>query len=211
MFKNIIAATALSFFALTAAHATTITSVAATDATLTTLALNSLDLPNGGSWLTPAPTVVSGDLGGVYRSPFENLGDGIGDDGDYANYSGIEYWNVAGTGAAANTATLALTSLRSTLSFLWGSPDGYNFVTLINSLTSAEVTFSLADLLPVNTVGRGAEYVTIAGFSFDTVEFVSTSPAGEFSNISAVPLPAGGLLLIGAIGGLAALRRRKMV
>jgi hypothetical protein len=29
--------------------------------------------------------------------------------------------------------------------------------------------------------------------------------------LAAVPLPAGGLLLIGAIGGLAALRRRSLV
>ena len=31
------------------------------------------------------------------------------------------------------------------------------------------------------------------------------------ANLAPVPLPAGGLLLLGAIGGLAALRRRKMV
>ena len=30
-------------------------------------------------------------------------------------------------------------------------------------------------------------------------------------SISAVPLPAGGLLLLGALGGLAAMRRRKSI
>jgi hypothetical protein len=40
----------------------------------------------------------------------------------------------------------------------------------------------------------------------------STGPKGTINlslSVAAVPLPAGGLLLIGAIGGLAALRRRK--
>ena len=43
-------------------------------------------------------------------------------------------------------------------------------------------------------------------FSWDD----STKGAGfDFEVVAAVPLPAGGLLLIGALGGLAALRRRK--
>lgn len=35
------------------------------------------------------------------------------------------------------------------------------------------------------------------------------SNATIFANIAAVPLPAGGLMLVGAVGGLAALRRRR--
>lgn len=43
----------------------------------------------------------------------------------------------------------------------------------------------------------------------DTVNTIRGGQAGLQMTVAAVPLPAGGLLLLGALGGIAALRRRK--
>jgi hypothetical protein len=196
MLKSIFAASVISFSLATAALSTTVTNVTPN---LTTLAPNSLVLPDGGTWFV-APNIVSGSVGGAYRSPFEDLGTG--------NFEDISYWNAAGTGTGTY-AQLLLSSARSTLSFLWGSPDAYNFVTLINRATDAVLVVGLDDLTNP-PVGDSATFVTIAGFMFDKVEFFSSSPALEFANVAAVPLPAGALLLIGALGGLMVLRRRSI-
>jgi len=195
MFKILATTVAFSLAALTA-NAATVTSNVQDAAELAALASTSTFLA-GGTTLSGAVTTF-GSTPSVARSPFDVL----------PGFGSIGYFNVLGNGAA-NVATLTLASVRTSLSFLWGSPDTYNLVTLFNGENSLNVV--LADLFDPNSPveGSGATFVTISGFSFDRVEFVSTSPAFELSNIAAVPLPAGGLLLIGALGGLAALRRRK--
>ena len=55
----------------------------------------------------------------------------------------------------------------------------------------------LSDAADIRTIRFGGSYILLAGTADGSVP---TSP---------VPVPAGGLLLIGALGGLAALRRRK--
>jgi hypothetical protein len=42
------------------------------------------------------------------------------------------------------------------------------------------------------------------------IGFGTGASSGATFTLAAVPVPAGGLLLIGALGGLAALRRRKV-
>ena len=60
-------------------------------------------------------------------------------------------------------------------------------------------------------------FTQVSDAGFDRLVFSAGKPALEYANlrvspqISAVPLPAGGLLLLGALAGIAALRRRKTV
>lgn len=200
MLRNMLAI-ALSCFVMGAANAATITS---TNPTLADYANDtSDDLPNGAHWLVSpdplytAPALVHGSLDGVYRSPYEGL----------VNFAAINYWNVSGP-----ENYLVFNNIVTSLSFLWGSPDSYNTVTLINTLTGgSNLVVRLADLInpDLPTVGSGASFVSISGFAFNKVLFSSPSPAFEVGNITAaVPLPAGGVLLLIGLGGLAMLRRR---
>jgi hypothetical protein len=202
-------------FALITAFCLSLSPVAAATVTttivdLTDLKATSLDLPVGSTWLLP-PDTVNGDAAGEYLSPFFALGAG--------NYEETSYWNVAGSGGSGNMAQLIMGTVSDSLSLLWGSPDTYNFVTLINFVRGGLTTSVSIGLNDLNqglvTPGGGAVYVTISGFLFNKVEFFSSSPAFEFSNVSAspapVPLPAAGLMLLIALGGLAALRQHKSV
>lgn len=109
------------------------------------------------------------------------------------------------TGAASYT----FGSLRTKLSLVWGSPDAYNTLSFL--LDGVEVG-SVNGIELVGCCGTNipSSLITISGVGqFDEVVFTSGAPAFEYANVAAVPLPAGGLLLLGALGGIAALRRRK--
>ena len=67
------------------------------------------------------------------------------------------------------------------------------------------------------TLTASGAYTFVAGSTVETLFFADTGttpgdnggPLLDNVVLSAVPLPAGGLLLLGALGGIAALRRRK--
>jgi hypothetical protein len=201
MMMKLLSAAVVAVTVASSAFAVTVTNdrlLPGTDAaTFASLAATSTTLSPGATWLD-APAVVTGNLSGQYRSPFEGT----------PQFAGTNYFNITG---ADGVSVLTLSTVRSTLSFLWGSVDTYNSVKLINTLTGASTVVTLANLLNPETPqdGLGASLVTIAGFSFDKVEFRSTGNSFELASVAAVPLPAGGLLLLCAIGGIAALRRRK--
>jgi len=200
MFKTLLASVALSLSFATSGLAAIVTSNTQDNTELGTLTGTTLNLGSA-TWST-APDIRAGNLGGQYRSPFEQLGAG--------NFERLSYWNVLG----GTSATLSVNGPASALSFLWGSVDTYNFVTLINSVTNQTDVIDLADLLfpDVPPTGIGASFVTIrSGFAFDKVQFLSQGNSLEFSNVSVapVPLPAGGVLLVTALGGFGLLRRRK--
>jgi hypothetical protein len=199
MFKSIIAATAFSLFSFVAAHATTITSVNAPNSYLMVNPADSILLPTGAAWVSVGtPTVQTGSVPSQYRSPFDQA-------------PGLEaitpYWNVLG----GKKGVLDFVGTRTSLSLLWGSVDTYNTIRFyLNGHLVSSVVSALLVPAPAPGNSGGASFVTVSNLTFDEVRFISNSNSFEFANVSAaVPLPAGGLLLIGAIGGLAAVRRRK--
>lgn len=190
--KALATAAVLSLALAGGAQALTVTNVNAAGALSDPYVAGSVTLPNGASWQAPAPPIEVGSLSGQYRTPFEGG----------AGQNTAQFFNVLG----GTSATLLLSSVRSSLSLLWGSVDTYNAVdlylggNLMATITSANMT--------APQIGLGAEYVTIAGQLFDKVVFRSNQNSMEFATVSAVPLPAGVLMLLGALGALAAVRRR---
>lgn len=170
---------------------------------------SSTDLAPGTEWFTGfEPAVVSGSESGEYRSPFEG-----------SAYADADFFTVGSPAPnEANAAFLTFNTARTMLSLLWGSIDAYNGLIFFNG--DAEVAqVGGQDVLNAgaNPEGLEAVFVSISGIGkFDSVLFISDyleqgdiRPAFEFSNVAAVPLPAGGVLLLTALGGLAIARRRK--
>jgi hypothetical protein len=106
-----------------------------------------------------------------------------------------------------------------------GNRDSWLEAVIIQVGTTVGGVFTqLATASPNPFFNNGPGTFTFAGGSFDTIRLIdvtltlppgpgNSGPTGGFDvdsiSVSPVPLPAGGLLLIGALGGLAALRRRK--
>ena len=108
-------------------------------------------------------------------------------------------------------------SVMKELSFVWGTPGPQNRVEFFlggisqfaffgNTVISGNTAQGLS------TGGTLSLLTKITGLTFDKVVFSAGRPALEFANlatVAVVPVPAAGLMLLGALGGLAALRRRK--
>ena len=150
---------------------------------------------------TNASATISFDLFGARSVDALNTAGGFYDDLFTITLNGIDvfagYFNMSGGG----TDNVAQNTL------------GWSSLTTTNCCGPfAGGVTSISGILSGLTVGQNTFEVTF-------------SPAGDAGNqgtrdeswalndlnISAVPLPAGGLLLLGALGGLAALRRRKSV
>jgi hypothetical protein len=187
VFKTVFSAAALSLAALAPVGAVTVTQ----SATPTTAILNPTTLDFSGTYSENVSD--PGLVPGTRRSPWEGT-----------SLDGSVYSSITGE------VTYTFGSLHTSFSLVWGSPDSYNSLEFYNGTTL------VATILGTSIVGCCGgnivnSLVTISDLQFDSVTFISGTPAFEYANISAaVPLPAGGLLLLGALGGLAALRRRKM-
>jgi hypothetical protein len=153
---------------------------------------------------------VTDSVGGVRLSPWDYTPP-VTQDGNPFTSVGCDNSN----GACTAWALYEFERTMKSLSFVWGSPDGYNTVEF---LLRGTVVDSVSGQEPVDAFGSGGNLALptvtisdIAGGQFDAVRFVSGAPAFEYAQVrvAAVPVPAAGLLLAGALGGLAALRRRK--
>jgi len=177
------------------------------------------------TWTTQ-PSIVSGSVGGQFKSPFDprqadNGSDVVGSD-VIDGWEQLDYFTIGSPNRQGSPGVLALSQSKSILSLLWGSVDTYNAIELVLDGTVID-TVSGQDVFDAGgePAASGAALVKISGAGlFDEVRFYSNfdggdldgldTPAFEFSNVvAAVPLPAGGWLLITALGGMAVLRRKR--
>lgn len=99
-------------------------------------------------------------------------------------------------------------SARSFFSLMWGSPDDYNTLEfLLGGISQGTLTGDQVDDPP--PAGTGFVNVFVTDVSFDTVRFTSTQDAFEYAEVSAVPLPAAGWLLVSAMAGFGYMSRRR--
>jgi hypothetical protein len=202
--------TSLSALALAAAFATS-----GSAATVTFTAVGSTGVPAGygadigdASWID-APATVDGSLSGQYASPY---GEGVDGETDYFTVG------TPSLPESGSPAVMLLASAKTTFSMLWGTVDIYNAVTFCGS-DDLCATVSGSQVKAALNASEGTKNAIVnftSDFAFTTVSFFSNfnrtndQAAFEFAVAPVpVPLPAGGLLLLGALGGIAALRRRK--
>ncbi|WP_375689601.1 VPLPA-CTERM sorting domain-containing protein [Pseudooceanicola sp. LIPI14-2-Ac024] len=165
--------------------------------------------PDGATWSSD-PTVSSGSVPNSFKSPFANT----------AIEGTTSYFAVGGeSGAdgAPSPVTLTLASAVNGLSILWGSIDSFNTISFYNSTNTLVDSFTGADIIAMfGLPGKSSTFDQVAklyfaadaGEDFKYISFSSTQAAFEFA-LSEVPVPASGLLLVGGLAGVGALRRRK--
>ena len=144
--------------------------------------------------------IAGNDLNGVApdsRSPYDGT----------AFESTALYHSVS----AGATAFYDFATDQNSFSIMWGSPDDYNH---LDFFLDNVLVFSLQgdDVGNPPAPGMGFVNVTVSMLTFDSVKLSSfDKDAFEFTNVSsvAVPLPASALLLLGALGGLGVVSRRR--
>lgn len=172
-------------------------------------------LGNGTLTAASAPLVTPppGNVSGAYQSPFNNTP--LKDKQSYFSIGGSNNGNGGGS-----PMTLEFAAGITEFSFLWGSIDSYNEIEFFDA---AQTSLGFLTGTGINSfidpTGTGPNFENVAllsifaapGDAIKYIAFSSTTAALEiaFENPAAIPLPASGLLLIGALGGLYGARRRR--
>ncbi len=148
--------------------------------------------------------------GTVYNSdrPFADIPDGDVFGGNF----------LAAGPQAGQPATLTFVQPLSNLSFLWGSPDTYNVLTLTTNQNVYTYTASGLNFAVTNGDQSFSQYVQFAasaGETISSVSFNNSQPVDAFEtanfSVTAVPEPATWAMLMlgfGMVGGAARYRRR---
>ena len=158
------------------------------------------------SWFSSDPTVTPppGNSSGNYQSPFNNTT--LQDTRSYYSVGG----STDSDGTSTTPVTLNFGSAVTSFNLLWGSIDQYNVLTFSDG--SSYTGTDIVNGLTISGSSPNYEDVALVKFSFDTpvtfASFASSSPAFEFA-VAPVPVPAAGLMLLGALGGLAMVRRKR--
>ena len=158
--------------------------------------------------------VSGGSLDGVYRSPWEFSAGTCPADCDYSSIR------------ANSTATYNYAQDQGSLNMMWGSPDApppanYNVLEFFDNGVSQGIFngSTISALLqavgtaPNNQNGRGFLRITFLGV-FDKIVFTAGATAFEYvfnfrGSATAVPLPAGLLLLLSGLAGLGFMGRSR--
>lgn len=144
---------------------------------------------------------VTANLTNTYRSPFQNA-------------SRTTFDTASFTAVTNSTAIFSFDVDQVSLSFIWGSPQRFDTLSLFNDgVLVARIIPGLANpgTELVTQTQRGARLVTLTDVLFDEIQFSNDRASFEFANlqvVSSVPLPAGGLLLLMALAGLVFVRRK---
>jgi len=147
---------------------------------------------------------------GISQSPFNNTG--IASTQDY--FSVIFSGAPGEGGGTASPATLTFGKTQTAFNMLWGSIDSYNEIEFFLGGASqfarnGDQIFGLTGLGGSASNYEAVAVVKFSEFEFDSVKFTSVGQNSFEFALAPVPLPAAGFLLFGALGGLAAMRRRK--
>ena len=129
----------------------------------------------------------------------------------------VGHWVAAGpsnTNNGGGSATLTLGAGTTYVSFLWGSPDNYNKLTVHTNAGSTSFTAGALGILPVAGSQSQANYVnfTPTGNATAITSLVFSSPnsnAFEISNVTAVPEPGTYAMLLAGLGALGFVARRR--
>lgn len=179
------------------ALAASLVALGAQAATISTTTV--LPAPAGPNPLASAITGTVGEnvttsVAGLRRSPWQGT-----------PFAGSPFTAVAG-GA---TATYRFGRDAESFDLLWGSVDRVNSIQLFDNGVLVE-TISGALFRPRGSAAIPFLTLSVMNVLFDELRFSSGGNSFEYANLSVseVPLPAGFVLLVSALGGLVLLRRR---